>query len=219
VLSLLRFVVAVGLLGLVTAVGAQANHFEPKKRIVPADQARARAMGLKRADVAAFATQHPPGKEVHTTCAALDESDLVVTGHASSPEIRLGDLIFFQSLSEVYRSARDATSAWNRAMSAAGSACLEVEFRKLATGGLRFESFRSMPFPRFAQRTKMYRATYTGVSRGRTYRLYANAVYLLQSRAITGIFVGAPLVEPRKTVEVRLARTVAARMNTAMRGA
>jgi hypothetical protein len=214
--ALSRLVLALAALGLVAAAGAQADHLDPQKRIVPADQARARSMLLKRADVAAVAKERPAGKQVHTTCRALDESDLVQTGHATSPEITLADLISFQSVSGVYATAAHAATAWRRGTGAAGFACGQVEFSKLATGGLEFESFRTLPFPRVAQRTKAYRATYTGVLQGQRYRLYGDAVYLLHARAIVGFFVASPIVVPRKAVELRLARLVARRMARAM---
>ncbi len=217
--GLLRLVLAFVVLALATAVAAHADHLEPQKRFTPADQARARAMLLKRADVAANATSHAAGPPAHATCRALGESDLVLTGEARSPELRLAGLISFQSVAQVYRSARHAATSWKRANSAAGVACLKAEYRKLGSpSGVQLESFRRVPFPRAAQRTLMYRAVYTGRTQGQRIRVYVDAIYLGQSRAMAGVFVASPLAVPSQKAEVRLARLVGGRMAKALGG-
>jgi hypothetical protein len=216
--GLLRLVLASAVLGLVLAAGAQADHLDPQERFTPADQARARTMLLKRADIAAGATSHPAGAPAHATCRALGESDLVITGQARSKEFRVAGLLSFQSVAQVYRSGREAAASWTRGTSSAGAACLKVEFRKLA-GGLQFESFRRLIFPRVAQRTQAYRATFSGRSQGQTIRVYVDAIYLGYARAMSGIFIASPFAAPQQKAEVRLARVVTGRMTKAMRGA
>jgi hypothetical protein len=216
--GLLRVVLAVVVLGLATAVVARADHLDPQERFTSADQARARAMLLRRADVAAGATSHPGGSPVHTTCRALDESNLVLTGEAHTPDIRLAGLFSFQSVAQVYRSVAHATASWKRANGAAGVACLRAEFGKLVSG-LQLYSFRRLRFPRPAQRTVAYRALYTGQAQGRTVRVYLDAIYLGHSRAIAGVFIASAVGVFEQKDEARFARLVAGRMTKAMRGA
>jgi hypothetical protein len=223
---LMRLAAAV-LLALVvagSALAARADHLDPQERFTSADQARARAMLLKRADVAAGATSNPGGSETHTTCRALDESDLVLTGEAHTPEFglpgQLSGLISFQSVAQVYRSAAHASASWKRANSAAGFACLRAEFRKLGSRtGVQFYSLRKLRFPRLAQRTVAYRALYTGQSQGRPIRVYFDAIYLGRSRALAGIFIASALGVFQQKDEARLARLVAGRMAKALRAA
>jgi hypothetical protein len=218
--GLLRLVLAVVVLGLATAAVARADHLDPQERFTKADQARARAMLLKRADVGAGATSRSGGPQVHTTCGALDESDLVLTGEDRTPAFDVAGLISFQSVAQVYRSAAHASASWKRASTAAGVACLRAELRKLGpASGLQLYSLRRLSFPRTAQRTLAYRALYTGQVQGRTVRLYLDAIYLGHSRAMAGIFIASAVGVFQQRDETRLARLVAGRMAKAMRGA
>ncbi len=63
---------------------------DPKKRITPADQARARAMLLRKSDFSLAFRAGPASTGADFYCAALDESDLTVTGQAESPSFRAG---------------------------------------------------------------------------------------------------------------------------------
>jgi hypothetical protein len=218
--AVLRVVLAVAVLGLVAAAAAHADHLDPQERFTKADQARARAMLLKPADVAGRATSRPTGPEVHTTCRAIDESDLVLTGEAQTPAFDVSGLISFQSVAQVYRSAVHATASWKRGTSAAGFACLRAELRKLGpASGLQLYSLRRLSFPRIAQRTLAYRALYTGQAQGRLVRVYLDGIYLGHSRATAGIFISSAVGAFEQKDEVRLARLVAGRMTKALRGA
>jgi hypothetical protein len=65
---------------------AAASRGDPKKEIRPADQARARAMLLRRGDLGkGFKRIKFSQSDSNPYCKALDESDLVVTGKAESP--------------------------------------------------------------------------------------------------------------------------------------
>lgn len=219
--ALLRLVLAVAVLGLLAAAVAQADHLDPQERFTRADQARARAMLLKRVDVAPSATQRPAGPPSHATCRALDESDLVHTGEAWSPEFGLGGVITFSSVAQVYRSAAQSATSWSRVTGAAGTACLRAEFRRgfERQAGVTLESFRSIPFPRIAQRTKAYRMVVSARLQGQTVRIYVDVIYFMHTRAQAGIFITSPIVVPHQKAEVRIARIVGGRMAKAMRGA
>ncbi len=78
-----RRLLAVSLLAsLVVAGTASATHQDPQKKLTKADNARARAMLLKRTDLApGFQAQPSSGEDPHIDCpASVSESDLTLTG-------------------------------------------------------------------------------------------------------------------------------------------
>src|SRR5262249_30956624 len=116
-------------------------------------------------------------------------------------------------------SVADGSAAWTRDTSAAGIVCLKSTLRKeFAKEGLTLGSFRKLAFPRVSQRTAAYRIELSGQAQGTTVTVYFDAVVMLQSRAEVFLSVGSALTPPPKSADVRLARTLAARMRTAMRG-
>src|SRR5919108_3782939 len=81
--GLLAVFLVLGLLGSGAAMaGVQAG---PQKRISAADQARAQAMLLRKSDLGLGYRAYPSSPEGQTSCKALDESDLTVTGEAKTP--------------------------------------------------------------------------------------------------------------------------------------
>jgi hypothetical protein len=205
------------LLALVPVGTAFANHFDPERKIKPADEARARAMLLRRADLEAGYRATTSGSSGHLNCAPLDESDLTLTGDAESPTWSDG-LVVLASFANVYASAADADASWRRSTSSAGRRCVATEFQRLAgAGGGRLLSLRQVPFPRVAPRTVAYRIIFEIQSQGP--RLTIDLIALQRSRAQAYFIVATVIGVPSKADEVRLARTVAGRMAKAMRGA
>lgn len=205
------------LCALVPAGTALANHFDPERRIKPADQARAKAMLLRKADLEIGYTATPSGGASHLNCAPLDESDLTLTGDAESPTWSNG-LQLLSSFANVYTSVSDANASWRRSTSSAGRRCAASEFQRLAgAGGGRLVSLREVPFPDVTPRTVAYRIVFELQSQGP--RLTVDLIALQRTRAQAYFVVGRVVGPPSKTEEVRLARVVAARMAKAMRGA
>jgi hypothetical protein len=146
-------------------------------------------------------------------CLALDESDLTVTGQASSPGFTATTEVVV-SRSYVYESVGDANASWSRGTSAAGQACLRGYLRSHIRGtSVRLVSFRKLPFPNVARRSVAYRvvASREGV------RAYFDLVALQHGRAQVSIVYGALLEAPPASEERRLAKLVARRMASAMR--
>ena len=125
---------------------------------------------------------------------------------------------FVRVIEEVGRA--DASAAWRRATGPAGLQCARsVLRRQLAQQGARLISLRSIPFPRLSDRTVAYRATMTGTTPQGQVTAYVDVIALMRSRAHTTITVGSALTTPPRSEELHLARTVAKRMASAMRGA
>jgi hypothetical protein len=208
---------------LVVSGAAIAARGDPQKKINPADQARAKSMLLRKADLPpGFRATPPDTSEDDFYCRALDESDLTLTGDAESPDFaprkpdfRQG-LLFVSSLGQVYESVSDANTSWRRGTSPAGEKCLRDGFRReVQKTGDRFVSFRRVASPRVAQRAVAYRL----VVRTQGVPFHLELVVLMQSRAHAAIVVGVVPIQSPKAVLDRLAGIVAARMKTAMRGA
>jgi hypothetical protein len=203
---------------LLLAAASTALASDPKKRINPADQARARAMLVRQSDVGlgyrAVRSGDDPSN-VNLNCPALDESDLTVTGRANSPNFTSG-LQTVASAAGIYASVHDANASWRRGTSAAGFTCLTNVFRKLSrAGGLRFVSFRAVPFPSVAPRVAAFRWQVLASS----VRIYTDVVFLMRGRAQAAAFFIAGIDPLERDEQLRLTRAISRRMAKAMRGA
>jgi hypothetical protein len=197
------------------AGAALADRGDPQKQITPADQARAKTMLLRKADLPGYKATRTVDTDDDFYCRALDESDLTLTGEAESPDFVLG-ITFVSSLAQVYESVADANASWRRGTSKAGERCVRDEFgRQFVSQGLELISFKRTAFPRLADRSIAYRL----VTTGQGVSVYVDIVVLQESRAQAALlFVSAP-TPLAKAEQTRLARAVAGRMKTAMRGA
>jgi hypothetical protein len=218
-----RRVLAVALLlALVVSGAALAARGDPQKQINAADQARAKAMLIRKSDLpvgfkSSPSTQDDPDDSY---CAPLDESDLTLTGEAYSPDFEARNIfqsgvVGVSSYGQVYESVADANASWRRGTSQAGLKCLRDELRKDADRGDRIISVGIVPYPRLAQRTAAYRV----VVETQGIRLQLDFVGFMQSRGHGGVAVISFTPRQAKGELDRLARIVAARMKTAMRGA
>jgi hypothetical protein len=206
------------LLALLGAGAALAARGDPQKRITPADQARAKAMLLRPADFPGFRVGPATG-DSDVYCAALDASDLTLTGEAAGRQFASG-AAFAGSSALVYESTADANAAWRRNTSAAGERCGRTLLRtEYAKQGVRLVSLRRIAFPRVAQRSVAYRARFVARTPQGEIPLTMDVVGLMHSRAQATVVAGSLLVTPDRTATSRLARLVAKRMATAMRGA
>jgi hypothetical protein len=205
---------------LVAAGDAFATHGDPQEKLTPTDNARARSMLLRKSDLGpGYTSTKPNNAEPHLYCKALDESDLIVTGDAESPQFERG-IVFVSSAAQVYESAADAVVSWKRGTSAAGERCARDLLRQgFAKQGVRLVSMRRLAFPRVSSRSIAYRIQLSAESQGVPVSVVLDFVVLMHSRAQAALFFGSALVAVPRADEVRLARVVASRMATAMRGA
>jgi hypothetical protein len=210
-----RSVVLFVVLALVAAGSALAARGDPQKQIKPADQARAKAMLIRKADLGLAFTALPSNPDQGDFyCKALDESDLTLTGDAESPDFQ-GASTFVSAEAEVYESVADADTSWRRGTSPAGETCIRSLFRReFAKGGVRFLSFRRLQFPRVIQKTIAYRL----VSTSQGVRIFFDVIVLQQGRAQVSIAIGSGLIPPPNDDEERLARLTSRRIVKAMRG-
>jgi hypothetical protein len=204
-------------LALVLAASALAARGDPQHRITPPDQARARSMLLRPADLSvAYAAQpSAPGGSGGFYCDALDESDLTLTGEATSPSFT-ATTEFITSTAYVYASRADSNASWARGTSKAGEECLRTGLRGVFRGtAVRFVSFKRLAFPPRGQRSVAFRATVTQQG----LRLYLDIVAMQVSRAQAAVIYVSALTPPPPGELRRLTGLVATRAAKAMRGA
>ena len=141
---------------------ATAGPGDPRRAIVADDQKHAEAMLIRQSDVPRGFTATTSAIPGLPYCAALDESDLTVSGEATSPsfwlEVRPGAVRYsVQAQARVFRSTTDALASWRRRISSAGERC----FRKalaaaMLKDGVVFRSLTRIRIPNVAPRTLAY---------------------------------------------------------------
>jgi hypothetical protein len=137
---------------------ALAADTDPKKKIVPADQATARSILLKRADFVAGWKRMPPAPDSDLVCPGFnpDESDLTLAGEATADFEQTQSLSTATSYVEVWASKADALKSWTRADKPAVARCLGHFFSEgLTAEGVKVKivSAGRMAFPKLAPRT------------------------------------------------------------------
>jgi hypothetical protein len=213
-------VVVLATCALAWAAGASADHLDPQNRFRSADQKRAASMLARKTDLGGgYVAERTSGLEPHLTCRALDESDLVLTGHAKSPYWSR-DLQIVGSTAAIYRTRADARMSGELGTSRAGMNCLRDEFRKgfAQQGEAVRVTIERLSFPRFGDASFAHRLVLSGAAAGSP-SVYIDIVVIRQGRGQVGLLFAGVLTPPKRTTEVSLARVVATRMAKAMRGA
>ena len=208
---------SVVVLALAVTATALAGRGDPKERFTPADQARARAMVLRVGDLnPAYAARPASGSGGSGFyCAALDESDLTLTGRSNSPTFTAtGE--FISSTGSVYATRSDSNASWMRGTSAAGEKCLRAGLRADLQGAtVRLVSFKRVAFPRRGSRSVAYQA----VANVQGILVFVDLVAMQVVRAQLGVMYVNALAPPAQSEVQRLTALVGTRAQKAMRGA
>ena len=198
---------------------------EPKKALTSKGNATARSVVLKRGDLSTAFTPHTrpdAGLPKGVRCAALDESDLTITGEAQSPDFQLsqpGLFVTIGSTTNVYRTLGEAGKSWKRGTSAKTTTCLADIVRLSAPRGQRVSivSAKRLTFPKVAPMTSAFRVVATLTIGGNRVRAYVDAIILQHGRVQSGVVftsLGRPVGQAD---ELGLAGLVADRMARANR--
>lgn len=210
---------------LAAAGTAAAADGEPRKKLTEKDQTLARSIVLKRTDLGAgFTAQARPANEPlpkGARCGALDESDLTVSGDASSPDFRLagaGVFVTIGSSAHVYRTLKEANASWMRGTSRQTLTCLGDIVRLSAAPSQKIEivASRQVSFPKLAPRTSAYRVVVSIASGSQpAVRAYVDAIVLQRGR-VQSVLLFTSLVRPvDRTEAAALAGVMAGRMEKA----
>ena len=210
---------------LAPAVAGAANG-EPKKALTKEDQAAARSVVIKRADLGqgftTVARRKDEGVPKGARCGPLDESDLTVTGDAASPDFRLAQqqaFVTVGSTAQIYRTLREANASWGRGTTTQTTTCLSDIVRLGAAPGQKITvlSATRVKFPSLSPKTTAYRLVLTIAIGAQRVRAYVDAVVLQHGRIQAGILftsLGNPVDQAQR---VALASVVAARLAKAAR--
>jgi hypothetical protein len=155
-------VVVVALCIGVPAVALAAADTDPKERFTAADQAKARAVVLKRSDFVAGWKKVPAPPESDEPCPGFnpDNSDLTISGEAIGNFEHTQGLPSVLSVVDVYVSEADAAKSWARNVKPALARCFGHFFLKGAQEEgvkARIVSQGRISFPKVAPRTAAFR--------------------------------------------------------------
>jgi hypothetical protein len=208
---------AVALVALACAGVALASGGEPRKQHTAADVAKARAAVLKAADLGAGWRSKPAGSDSGTPrCKGFrpDESDLIETGSADSPEFDKG-VRYVSSSAAVYKTAAQAQASWDRVVKPGLLDCLGSIFDKGATGSnvtVKTVGKRALAFPKLAPRSAAYRLNFTAKTQGLTLRGAVDLILLGKGR-MDAVMISVSFGTPPIAEERRLAGLIAGRFS------
>jgi hypothetical protein len=148
---------------------ALAADTDPQKKFTAADQAKARTLLLRKTDFVAGWKKEPATKsadgESDFSCPGYnpDQSDLVLTGEAEADFEGPQGFPSVSSVANIYRTRREATTAWARGDRPQLVPCVASAFEKeLEEDGSKVTFTRKgkIAFPRYAPRTSAYRFSF-----------------------------------------------------------
>ena len=182
---------------------ALAADSDPKRKINAADERKAGAVVLKRADLAAgWKKVASSSSDDDLVCSYYNPkgSDLTLTGDAEAEFEQAGGFPSVYSYADVYATAKDAAAAWTRTVKPAAARCFAEFFKKEAasdpTTKVTSVTHGSMAFPKVAPRTAAFRITLklavTQNGQTQTVPLTLNLVVVGRGRAEAGLITFAP---------------------------
>lgn len=208
---------------LVVPALALAAEGDPTKRITPADQKKAAAIVLKRADLSAGWKRLPTrdrGAKLRCPGYHPNESDLTLTGESSS-EFSTTDGRFIASTSSVYGSAKDALASWTRNVKPALVQCLAYSLRQdvIAAGGkATIVKQGRIAFPRVAPRTVAIRVearvTFTDAGKSVTRPFTMQVVGVGRGRGDANMVAMSPGAGMPAGALLTIARLLASRLSS-----
>lgn len=160
-MSLVRRVAVVALVVALVAAGtALAGRYDPRRKLTPADQARAAAMLLRTTDLGRGYSPLPgPSTWTPQKCAALDESVLTLTGERFAPSWTARNALVV-AVARVYASVADADRSWRLELGPVGVKC-----QSAPSGGAPV-TISPMTIPALAPRTIALRMHFTAAIGG-----------------------------------------------------
>ncbi len=218
--SVIRLITAVfvpALVALATAAVVAADDGKEQIRFNAADQAAARAVLIRRADLGSSGWQGgrvKPDLSSNPNCPNYHPklSDLVITGAAEGRFQRTG--FEFDSVGEVLKTRRMVALDWRRSVLAPGAvSCLRRTMSKGLGSNAEVVSFAKLPFPRLSTYTALFRGVISVQAGGRRVRVLADVVLVGRSRTELTLSVAGPAAAKTgiSAAERRLARILISR--------
>jgi hypothetical protein len=212
-----RVALLASLLALTCAGAALAAPGDPQKRHNAADMAKAKSIVLKAADLGTGWKSSPSSGSSSGTphCKGFqpDESDLVETGTANSPDFSKG-LRYVLSAAALYKTAGQAQTSWNRIVKPGLVGCFASLLTKGASGGgvkTTATSKGSLHTPKLAPRQASYRVGFATVNQG--VKLSGSIdLFLLGEGRADALMISVSFGTPPTADELRIARLMAGRL-------
>lgn len=206
---------------------ALAADSDPKRKINQADERRAAAVVLKRADLSAGwkKTSSSNTDDDDLVCSYYDPkgSDLTLTGDAEAEFEQAGGFPSVYSYADVYATPRDAAAAWTRTVKVAAARCFADVFKQESASDPSTKvtgvKYGSIAFPKLAPRTAAFRVAFTvAVTQNgetQTIPLALHIVVVGRGRAEAGLMTFAPSPGVAAPELRAFAKLMAGRMKTA----
>lgn len=201
----------------VAGAAAASTSSEPKKDILPAVQAKAKAINVRLSDLpAAAGFKAKPGSPDKGTpkCSYYnpDQSDLTENGDAKSPEFTLPSSSFVASSTSIFKSASQGRTGYARVVQPKLPKCLAELFRKgAAPTKVTIVSAKERAFPKLAERSNAYRIQATVDAGGRKIGVFYDVVVFNRAKVDTVIFFAGIGGSYNDSFEQGVAKAVAAR--------
>ena len=205
----------------VVGIAAAANPHLPKKVIIPAVQAKAKAINVRISDL-------PPGDWTakpaapdtgtpHCSYYNPDQSDLTENGNANSKELTAPTASFVSSSTSIFKTAAQGRTAYKRVVQPKLPKCLGEIFAKGAAKTFKVTNLSAVarPFPKLAERSNAYRISADFTSASGAISVYLDVVVMNRGKVDTVVFfagIGRAFLD---TVEQSVAGKVAARTKNA----
>jgi|SRR5947208_12557644 len=202
---------------LATAAAVLAGDGKEQIKFNAADQAAARAVVLRRADLGSSGWEGgraKPDLSTGPTCPNYHPkvSDLVLTGAARTDFRRTG--FDFDSQVGVLKTRRMVALDWRRSVLAPGVVpCLRRTFANELGSNARVVSLAKLPFPHLSTYTALFRAVISVRAQGKTARVLTDLVLVGRSRTELTLTIAGPATAKRaiSAAERRLARALITR--------
>jgi hypothetical protein len=202
------------------AAASAATSKEPKKVIIPAVQAKAKAINVKLSDLpkAGWKVEPASSSQDNTpTCSFYnpDQSDLTENGDATSPEFTLPSSSFVSSNASIFKSASQGRTAYARVVQPKLPLCLAQIFQQGAGGPskVKIVSAAAQSFPKLAgaERSNAYRIMADFKQGKRTIHTYLDVVAFNRAKVDAVLFFAGIGGSFNKAFEASVAQAVATR--------
>jgi hypothetical protein len=206
-----------------TAVAAAAIRGVEPRHYTAADQAAARSIVLKRADLGPASVwkggMTKPDTSPDPDCGNFNpkESDLVITGDAESSYGDAAGLVNYDSEAQILQTAKMVQLDWQRSVEAPGLLpCLRTLFPKSAPASETLVSMARVPVPHISTMTAEYRIVFDlhRTTAPKTVRFLIDLLLVGHGRTEINLATDAPYAVrgPVEESEIRLARLLTARI-------
>jgi hypothetical protein len=216
-----RIAIAAGVALLTVGVASAANPHLPKKVIIPAVQAKTKAINVKLSDLPAAGWKtNPPQKDTGTPRCSYynpDQSDLTENGDANSPQFTLGTGSFVSSSTSIFKTDAQGRTAYARVVQPKLPKCLAEIFR---TGSgqpknVTIVSAAERKFSKLAERSNAYRIAADFKSGSSTIHVFLDVVVMNRAKVDAVVFFAGIGSAFKDSVEQSVAAKVAARTKNA----